>query len=95
VVVSHFYVVRVSVFPNEAKTVLVIDPNAVLSCARTFQSPESGARRTEIVQALCGVKLEQLANRNSLDRLELPRCDLIEDLFGLRIPKKSRSWVYR
>jgi hypothetical protein len=96
VVVGHFGVIRVPVFPYEAKAVLVIDPNTVLSCARTLQSLESGAWGTEIVQALCRVKLEQLPNRNFLDGLELPRCDFVEDLFGLRVPKRAyHLFIYR
>jgi hypothetical protein len=46
VVVHNFYVVRVSVVPDKAHTILIVNPDAVLAFAAVLQSLEPVSRRT-------------------------------------------------
>jgi hypothetical protein len=79
----------VSIFPDEAEAIAVVDPNAVLSGAVVFQCLQGIARRTEIVKSPGRVKLKQFSNRNLFDSLKLPGSDSKEDLLGFGISKRS------
>jgi hypothetical protein len=61
----------------------------VLTDAVVFQCFEGVPRRAKIVKSPGRVKLEQLANRNLLDGLELPGSDPEKDLFGFGIAKRT------
>jgi hypothetical protein len=62
VIVHDFDVIRVTRSPNEADTILIVDPNAVLPLTIAMQSLESVARRhPKIANVGGGMQHEKLA----------------------------------
>ena len=71
-VVHNFYVVRVSVVPDKAHTILIVNPDAVLAFAAVLQSLEPVSRRTAQERKRFGaVQLLQLSLCNRLKAFEL------------------------
>src|SRR3954471_17035659 len=67
VVVDNFHLVRILVPPAEAQPPLVVDADAMLAGAVTWQLLQAIARRyPEIVQVLRGVKNKKLPKRGTL-----------------------------
>jgi len=89
VIIDYLDAVCVPILPNEAQSVAIIDPNAVLPGAVVFQWLQRVSRRTKIVETPGSVKLEQFASRNLLDGLELLGSDPKKDLFGFGISKRT------
>jgi hypothetical protein len=79
---------RVSVFPDEAEAIAVVDPNAVLSGAVAFQCLERIAGRTEIVERPGRVQLKQFSNGGLLDGLKSPGSDSKKYLLGFGISER-------
>jgi hypothetical protein len=73
VIVDDLHAVCVSILPNEAQPVAIVYPNAMLPSAVVLQRLQRVSWCTKIVEAPGRVKLEQFANRNLLDGLELCR----------------------
>jgi hypothetical protein len=97
VIIDDLHIVRVPILPNEAQSVAIIYPNAVLPGAVAFQRLQRVSRGTKIVEALGRVKLKQFANRNLLDGLELFGSDPEKDPFGFGVSKRTDHFfiVYR
>jgi hypothetical protein len=97
VIIDYLYLVCVPVLPNEAQPVAIIYPNAVLPCAVVFQCLQGVSRRSKIVEVPSRVELEQFANHNLLDGLELFGSGPAKDPFGLLISKRTNHVyiVYR
>ena len=73
-IVSELYFETVASLPNETKSVLIIDSYAVLPFAIAFQGFELVAgNRRQIAQRDCPVQMDEFADCNLADGLELPR----------------------
>jgi len=56
--------------PNEADTILIIDPNAVLACPFSTQRLKSVTwRDTQVVHMACGIELLKLEKRSPFQLL--------------------------
>jgi hypothetical protein len=75
VIIGDLNPVRVSILPDEAEAIAIVDPNAVLSRAVTFQCFQGIAWRTEIAKRSGRVKLKQLSDRSLFNGLKLPGSD--------------------
>jgi hypothetical protein len=87
VIIDYLYLPCISILPNEAQPVTVVDPNAALPGAIVLQCFQGIPRRAKIVETPGRVKLEQFASRNLLDGLEPLGSDPEEDPFGLGVSK--------
>src|SRR3546814_10766142 len=69
VVIDDLHVVRIAAAPAEADTPLVVDPDAVLSLAISFEQlqPVCG-RNPQVIERSGGVEHAQLATGDLLDR---------------------------
>ena len=66
--IDNFRVVCVLALPTEAEPVLVVDPNAVLSCPVAFEGLQAVARRQlQVAQLPRTVQLRELAERHPLE----------------------------
>ncbi len=71
VIVHDLNLVSIALAPNEAKTPLVVNPNAVLSLSAALQYFQAIAgRRRQIAQFRGAVQLPELAPRDALDSLQ-------------------------
>jgi hypothetical protein len=75
VIVGELYPIRISVLPDEAEAIAVVDPNTVLSGPIALQRLQRIAWRTEIVKRPGRVKLKQFSNGNLSDSLKPPGSD--------------------
>jgi hypothetical protein len=82
------------ILPNEAQPVAIVYSNAVLPGAVLSQCLQGVSRRPKIMETPGRVKLEQFANRNFLDGLELLGSDPTKDLFGFGISKGTNHRLY-
>jgi hypothetical protein len=92
--VGYLHFVGVSVLPDEADAITVVDPN-VLPGSVVLQCLQRIAWRTKILKTPGRVKLEQLSNCALFDSLELPRPDSQEDLLSDGISKGLDQRIYR
>ncbi len=89
VIVNDFNLVGVSVLPDEAQPIAVVDADAVLSFTVAAQFLQAVARRdAQIFQAGCGVQDEQFAQGRALQlggqvRMTLP----LEQVFRVAVVK--------
>ena len=67
-IIGDLHLIRVSVFPDEAEAITVVDSNAVLSGAAAFQCLQRIARRPQIMQRPGRVQLKQLPKNSLLTR---------------------------
>jgi len=90
VVVADLDVIRVSVFPAEANSPLIVDSDAVLARAVSRESFQSIPRwHPKVVQPFNGVQEQQLSVRPSLHvRSELTSTLPLEHLSRLSVPKR-------
>jgi hypothetical protein len=71
VIVHDLNFVSIPLAPNEAKTPLVVNPNAVLSLSAAMQSFQAiSGGRCQIAQFRGAVQLPELAPRDALDSLK-------------------------
>jgi hypothetical protein len=71
VIVHDLNFVSIALAPNEAKTPLVVNPNAILSLSVAMQSFQAiSGRRCQIAQFRGAVQLPELASRDALDSLK-------------------------
>jgi hypothetical protein len=88
VVVHHFDLLRVAVFPHEADPILIVDPYAVLPTSVSAERLEVVAReRAQVVQSLCCVQLHQLALSDTGDTPKPPRRMTLEQRLSVSIPE--------
>jgi hypothetical protein len=68
VIIDHLYVVSIAGTPSKAYAPLIVDPDAVLAGSVALQclQPVAG-RYTQEVERCCGIDLQQLPMRQSLD----------------------------
>jgi hypothetical protein len=89
VVVHHFDLLRVAVFPHEADPILVVDPYAVLPTPITAQRLEVVAgKRAEVVESLRRVQLHQLALSDPGNAPKPPCRMALKERFGVSIPER-------
>jgi hypothetical protein len=62
VIVHDFYFEGIPIFPTEADSPLVIDPNAVLARSVTIKLLQAVAGQGQVSQAGCRIQLLQLPN---------------------------------
>ena len=86
-IIGDLHLIRVSIFPDEAEAIAVVDPDAVLSGAAAFQCLQRVTWRAEIVKRPGRVQLKQFSNRNLFDGLKLPGTGSQKDLLGFGISK--------
>jgi hypothetical protein len=86
-IIDYLHIACISIVPNEAQPIAIVDPNAVLSGAAVFQCLQRVPRGTKIVETLGRVQLEQFASRNLLDGLKLLRPGPEEEPFGFGVSK--------
>jgi len=68
VIVHDLHVIGIAIFPCEAHSELIIDPNAVLSFTIAFERFQPiGWRYAQIVQRFCSRKHGQLAHGSGFD----------------------------
>jgi hypothetical protein len=81
VIVNDLHVIGISVLPDEADPILVVDADAVLTLAIAGELPEPVGRRTvKVVDGMRVAEHPQLAQSNRLDVAgQLPRELSIED----------------
>jgi hypothetical protein len=85
VVVDDFDTSRDACRPCEAHSVLVIDPDAVLTFPITLELLESIPRRDAQVLQLAGdVELSEFASGHPLDAFEAPHAKSAGEAFGVR-----------
>ena len=89
-VVAHFYIVGIVVIaPDEADTVLVVDPYAVLSFPVTFKRFKAVARRkSQVVQNLGSVHHFQLPTSRAFYLPETPDGLTIEKALGVLVSER-------
>jgi hypothetical protein len=76
--------------PDEADAVLIVDPDAVLPFPVAFQSFQTISwQGGQFFQRFCGVEHQQLAPSDSFYCFVLPREFVVEELFGLPVPKRT------
>jgi hypothetical protein len=79
-----------SAFPSEANSVLVIDTNAALSRAVSFQHLQAvRGRRCQIAKLFGAVDLDQPAEGHTGELLESPDPPALENRLGLMIAKRA------
>jgi hypothetical protein len=72
-IVRDLDIVGVALGPSEANTPLIVDPNAHLPCAVSFQSFESITRRVaQVLNRGCGIELPEFAKRPILNAAGKP-----------------------
>ena len=87
-IIHDFYVVAVTVAPNEADAPLVVDPDRVLTLSLSSQGLQSIPwRRSQDSQLRRGVKLQQFAQGYSFDGAESFAVMIVEEILGL--PRKK------
>jgi hypothetical protein len=69
-VIADFRFVGVSLFPDEAQPVFVVDADRMLAWPVLTESFQGTADPFEVVQGFCGMQLEQLPHRHPFDALE-------------------------
>jgi hypothetical protein len=73
-VIKYLDIKRITISPNEADAILIIDTNTVLSLPISFQRFKVIPRKDcEIAQHMRGVQLHQLTFRDSGDLVKPPR----------------------
>lgn len=83
-VIYDLDVIRVSIFPTETDSPLIVDTNAVLALAAPGQLLKMvRGRNPQIVQVFRCVKREQLSQASTLDTLKPLRMLSFKDLLGL------------
>jgi hypothetical protein len=89
-VITDFYLVRVSIEPNEADSPPVIDPNTMLTFPVALQSlkPVTG-KNLQIQQGLRRVQVSQFSQRYGLNVRRHLRMLPAKKLFGLLVPEGS------
>jgi hypothetical protein len=89
-VIRDLRLVRITVPPDEANPVLIIDPYGVLPRAviGKLMQPVAG-RNLEIVQFFRGVQHDQLTPRGHLEGLEAFDPYVVEQQFGVACLKRS------
>ena len=87
-VVDHLDLLGVAVLPHETDPVLIVDPDAVLPTTVPSERLEVVAReRAQVVEALRGVELDQLALSDPGNAAEPSRRIPMEEGFGISIPE--------
>lgn len=89
-IVHDLYVVRVSVLPNEANSILIVDTDAVLtlSSPREFLEP-IGRWAAKVVDGMCVTEHPQFSQSHRLDVAgQLPRELSIEHFLGFSIRER-------
>jgi hypothetical protein len=87
VVIDDFHFIGVSVFPDEAQPVLVVDADGMLAFPVPAKYFERIADSAKIVQTLSGMQLEQLPQRYLFDAPEFANPLAIEELFRIGTSK--------
>jgi len=83
VVIDNFNVKHVTIFPTDADTPLVIDPDAVLSFAIPSQNFKPIARwHFQVLKAFYLVQIQKLSACNPLDRSETRHILILEQGFS-------------
>ena len=72
-VIDDLDLMGIAVLPMEANTLLLVDPDAVLTAPATLERLQAIARRNpQIVEGDCAVEHSQLAPRNGLNTCRQP-----------------------
>lgn len=88
-VVHDFDVTRVTVFPQEADTPLIVDPDAVLTLSIAVQRFQTIARRNRQVAKLgCGVDLGQLPLSDARKALKTPHVLTVVQFLRVGTPER-------
>jgi hypothetical protein len=90
VVISDLYIERISLFPDETDSPLVIDPDAVLTCTlflKGFEMVTTIDRQHPEVSR--SIQHQKLAARRLLDRLKSDYGLIVEDGFGVRVFERA------
>jgi len=89
VIVNDFNLVRAIGSPHEADAPLVIDTNAVLALPLAFQGLELVAwGNPQAGQVCCGMQLQQLSPRHTLDILEPRHNSAVKQRLGVGTHKR-------
>jgi hypothetical protein len=95
VVINDFNIFRIIPRPDETDAVLVIDPDAVLSFAVSFERFEMVAGYAEIAEIVSGVEHEQLPAGRLFDGSEAWNANPAVQRFGVfRLERPDQPSVY-
>ena len=94
-IVGYFNVIGVPVFPVEADSPLIVDPDTVLTPAFTLEGLKPVARRDSKVLKTPGlVKIQELPSCNPLDGTKPGHVQIIEQLsLFLRHERSGSSYI--
>ena len=93
-VVYDFHILRAGVGPNEAKPVLIVDPDDVLSLPVPLERFQAVAReRAEVFKRFGSVQDFQALAGRALDRIPLFRELVVEGLFGFPVPERANHFL--
>jgi len=89
-IVGYFNLVRVTVSPEEANTILSIDPNRMLTFPVSLEQFELVSRRgAKIAQAPRIVEHDEFASRDTLERAETSNVLALPKTLGITIAEAS------
>jgi hypothetical protein len=87
-VVGNFHVAGVSILPDEADVVLVVNPDAVLPFPLAFQGFQAIAwNRLQVAKRSRLIQMNEFTESSLFDRPKLLRSLLMKDPFGFGIAK--------
>lgn len=87
-IIDNFYVIGVSLSPEETHAKAVVYPYAVLAAPISFESFQAVARQGEIVESPGVMNLNQLPSCGLLDLLKSWNGASIEHCLGVRISER-------
>jgi hypothetical protein len=88
-IICYFNIKCVAIFPMEADSPLIIDPDAVLPPANSFEGlyPITG-RNPQIVQGPCAMEIKQPPTGNPFDCMKPGHILIFEQLLCFFIPER-------
>lgn len=88
-VVHDFHLIRISIFPQEADTPLIVDPDTVLTLSIAAQRLQAIPRRNRQVTKLgCGMDLRQLPLSDAHKALKTPHVLTVVHFLRVGTPER-------
>ena len=90
VIIINFDIVSIAAFPDKADAPLIVDANAVLAGALSFQCFKTiSGWQAELSKFIHGMKLDQLAQCHPLDRgRDASALPQVKKLFGIAVRER-------
>jgi len=88
-IVGDFNVERISISPNEADAILIVDANGVLAFSVALQNLESESRTFHVVQSASLVQDQEPPKGDAFERLKAPHALLVKQALRVSITETA------